>query len=97
MPHVWHPLLEADEPTPGVWVILDQYEREYARVSIVRPGTEFGYRAEARGRLVGYYLTLKTACFEAHMAYLSSNGPQGEGVWGLYRNTKEGPLPPPKR
>ena len=88
MPNVWHPLLEADEPTPRVWVLLDQYEREYARVTFVRGGTEVGYRAEAGGRLVGYYLTLKTACFEAHMANLSLHGPQRKGCGGLYRNTR---------
>ena len=44
-------------------------------------------RASARTRIFPRR-SLKTACFEAHMAYLSSNGPQGEGVWGLYRNAR---------
>ena len=83
----WHPILESVEPVPAVWVLIDQYEREYGRVTFVRRGSELGYRAEARGVLVGYFTRLLPAVMAAHLAYVNSMGrtlpPNGfTGSWG---------------
>ena len=85
----WHPMLETVEPIPGLWLLVDSFQREYGRVRLVRRGSEVGYRAEFRGELVGYFLTLRAACFRVHMAFVDSHGRRGDGVWGLYKGNEQ--------
>lgn len=78
----WHPMLAAVEREVGHWVMVDPTGREYGDIRIVRRGTEVGYRAEFRGQLVGYYLTLRSSCARVHQAFIASHGPQ-DNFYGL--------------
>ncbi|WP_350346910.1 hypothetical protein ABIQ69_09650 [Agromyces sp. G08B096] len=72
----WHPILAADEPTPGRWELRDQYGRCYGVVEILTIGDDLGYRADdAAGELIGHYATLRTACREVHSRFVQSHGP----------------------
>ena len=100
MTETWHPILEAEEPTPGRWVLHDWIGREYAAMQLVRRGNQIGYRAEADGAIVGCYRTLRAACFEAHMAHVNASGPQGPangGKPGHGYPTTTPPEPPQRR
>lgn len=77
MSTTWHPILEAREPEPGRWVLFDGLDRPYAEIRLVRRGAEVGYRAELRGQLVGYFTTLRTACEDAHLAFIHDHTPRG--------------------
>ena len=72
----WHPILAADEPEPGQWRLLDGYDREYGRVTIVRLDGQIRYRAEFRGALLGYDTTLRGACYAVHMQFVRSHTAQ---------------------
>lgn len=63
----WHPILDATELHPGYWVLaLSSTSGIYATVRLVRRGGELGYRAENEaGELLGFYLTLQSAVFNA--------------------------------
>lgn len=68
LPHVqWHPLLDATEIQPGLWSLsVGSIAAPYARVQFIRRGDQLGYRAEnADGSLIGYYLNLRSAVFNA--------------------------------
>ncbi|WAB80793.1 hypothetical protein OVN18_09465 [Microcella daejeonensis] len=73
----WHPVLAAVEHEPGHWILTAQ-TGPYAVVEIIRNCNETGYRAstyvEPR-RVVGYRLTLKSACEIAHRAWIRRHGP----------------------
>lgn len=71
----WHPILAADEPEPGRWVLVDTMGREYGTVEIVRVDGVVRYRAETDGRLLGWGTTLRGACARVHEAFLRSHGP----------------------
>jgi hypothetical protein len=71
----WHPILAADEPEPGQWRLLDSYDREYGRITIVRLDGEIRYRAEFHGDLLGYGTSLRSACERVHMVFVRSHGP----------------------
>ena len=71
----WHPILAADEPEPGHWRLLDSYDREYGRITIVRLDGEIRYRAEFHGDLLGYGTSLRSACERVHMVFVRSHGP----------------------
>lgn len=74
----WHPILSAHEQTPGVWLMVAQYERHYGTIRFIRRGTELGYRADdERGRPIGYYKTLSAAAVAVHRRYLDSLTPGG--------------------
>ncbi|QEE62234.1 hypothetical protein FVA74_12100 [Salinibacterium sp. dk2585] len=79
-PH-WHPILSAVEQRPGEWWMLDQYERRYAIVRMLEVNGERGYRAvtgEPEGRqLIGYYRTLRGACYAAHLHFVRAHGQPG--------------------
>ncbi|GAA4053180.1 hypothetical protein [Agromyces indicus] len=69
----WHPFLAADEREPGVWTLVDSMGCDYARVRIVRVGSEVGYLAESDTRLVGRYRTLRAALEAAHHVFVRSH------------------------
>lgn len=73
---VWHPMLSAVEVTPGHWHMLDQYERVYGDVQLVKRGGEVGYRGlDEGGKVVGYYTTFRAATKGVHEAFLRSRTP----------------------
>jgi hypothetical protein len=84
----WHPILATREPSPGVWQMVDDLEHHYALIRLVRRGDELGYRVDrtdAAGSvtgLVGFYTTLMTATYEAHMAFVRSHGAPDRTSYG---------------
>lgn len=68
----WHPILTAQEPSPGVWHLVDGDGRPYAIVEVVRRHGEIGYRATtwaetlADRQLIGYWRKLMPAMTGAH-------------------------------
>ena len=85
----WEPILAAMEVEPGVWHMIGAYGRVYAIIRLLEIGGELGYRATTWAerpddrRLVGYYLTLRRATREAHIAFVRSHGQTGaaNGIW----------------
>lgn len=74
-PQTWHPILAAEEQTPGHWLMLDPDGRTYGAVTLVKRGDQVGYRADSPKReLLGYFTTLRTACMAVHKAFLRSHG-----------------------
>ena len=72
----WHPLLNADERTPGVWTMVDSTGRDYGTVRIVREGRAIVYVSELRGeKLSGRNVTLRQAVEKTHAAYVRSFKP----------------------
>jgi hypothetical protein len=74
----WHPLMATREVEPGVWVMVDPYNRPYGLIRLVRRGGELGYRCERRlhddsTKLVGYYRTLRTAAYVIHRAFVADH------------------------
>ncbi|GAA1769707.1 hypothetical protein [Agromyces humatus] len=68
-----HPLLNAQEHTPGVWTLVDSTGREYGAVRIVREGAAVVYVGELRGeRLGGRNVKLREAVEKVHAAYVRS-------------------------
>ncbi|MFE6965673.1 hypothetical protein ACFVAJ_11180 [Agromyces sp. NPDC057679] len=87
----WHPILAAVEGPVGMWRMIDTLGEEYGRIRLVRRGGEVGYRAECKGQLVGYYLTLRTSCRQVHMTFVRENSRSGrEFVGGYPRRTSAG-------
>ena len=74
----WHPILNAIEDSPGVWILTAQ-TGPYAIVRLLEIGGQLGYRAttytEPR-ELIGYFTNLRAACSAAHRHYLRTHGPQ---------------------
>lgn len=69
----WHPLLNAQERTPGVWTLVDNTGREYGVVRIVREGPAVVYVGELRGQLLGgRNVRLREAVEKVHAAYVRS-------------------------
>lgn len=72
----WHPILSAEEQSPGEWWMTAQYDRHYAIVRLIRVGGELGYRATTWAErsedreLIGYFRTLRAATFWAHRHWL---------------------------
>lgn len=79
----WHPILAAVEDAPGEWMMMAQYGKCYAVVRYLRIGGEWGYRAVTWAErpderaLIGYYRTLRAACWAAHRRFLASHGQNG--------------------
>ncbi len=72
----WHPLLNAQERTPGVWTLVDSTGRDYGVVRIVREGSAIVYLGELRGqRLGGRNVRLRDAVEKVHAAYVRSFNP----------------------
>ena len=82
----WHPVLLAEEVRPGEWLMVSQYGTRYAVILLLQIGGERGYRAvtwaeASTGRtLIGYYRTLRAACFAAHRRWLEQLGRPGAPV-----------------
>ena len=69
----WHPLLNADERTPGVWTMVDSTGRDYGTIRIVREGRAIVYVSELRGeKLSGRNITLRHAVEKVHAAFVRS-------------------------
>ena len=69
----WHPLLNAEEHTPGVWTMVDSAGRAYGAVRIVRDGGAVVYLAEVLGeRLGGRSVRLREAAERVHAAYVAA-------------------------
>jgi hypothetical protein len=69
----WHPLLNADERTPGVWTMVDSTGRDYGTVRIVREGGSIVYvSALHREMLGGRNVTLRQAVEKVHAAFVRS-------------------------
>lgn len=71
----WHPLLNAEERTPGVWTMVDSAGRAYGAVRIIREDGAIVYIAELRGeRLGGHSVRLREATQRVHRAYIAASG-----------------------
>ncbi|RXZ51901.1 hypothetical protein [Agromyces binzhouensis] len=69
----WHPLLSAEERTPGVWTMVDSSGRAYGAVRILREGESILYVGELRGeRLGGRSVRLREAAERVHKAYVAA-------------------------
>jgi hypothetical protein len=69
----WHPLLDVDERTPGVWTLVDATGRDYGTVRIVREGGSIVYVGDLRGaRLGGRNVRLREAVEKVHAAFVRS-------------------------
>lgn len=76
----WHPLLNAEERTPGVWTMVDSAGRAYGAVRIVREGAAIVYVTELRGeRLGGRSVRLREAAERVHAAYVALQPPPRTG------------------
>jgi len=79
----WHPILSAVESRPGEWMMMAQYGECYGVVRYLRIGGEWGYRAVTWAErsdertLIGYYRTLRAACWATHRKFLASHGDNG--------------------
>jgi hypothetical protein len=79
----WHPLLVAEERTPAVWTLVDEYGQSYAVVRLERGGGGLGYTAELahhddeHAHYVGRYGSLRRAVEAAHRAWVRSHAPGG--------------------
>ena len=68
----WHPLLNAEERTPGVWTMVDSAGRAYGVVRIIREDEAIVYVGELRGeRLGGRNVRLREAAERVHAAYVA--------------------------
>lgn len=79
---VWHPVLAADEQTPGVWVLTAQ-TGPYAVIRLLEIAGERGYRAttyEQPRQLIGYRRTFRSACELAHQNWIRQHGPHPDPV-----------------
>ena len=77
MTATWHPILATREDTPGVWRMLDSYDREYGLIRLVRVNGEPSYRCEFRGDLLGYANSLRLGCERVQFAFVQSGQPGG--------------------
>ena len=73
----WHPLLATVEGPPLTWRMLDTYDREYGRITVVRVNGEPRYRLEFRGKLIGYASELRAAVEAVHATLIRSHAPGG--------------------
>lgn len=90
----WHPFLETQERTPGVWTLVDGLGRDYGEVRIVRVGEEVGYVGVFRGTPVGRWKTLRAALEGVHGTFLRAHAPGGFAPNPWPSTTK---TPPPTR
>lgn len=73
----WHPIMAAVEGPPLIWRMLDTYDREYGRITVVRVDGEPTYRLEFRGEHLGYRSTLREAVETVHQVFVRSHAPGG--------------------
>ncbi|WP_350347276.1 hypothetical protein ABIQ69_11605 [Agromyces sp. G08B096] len=67
----WHPLLEAEETQPGVWVHRDLKGRIAWQVQLFDDGTRVVYEGEVYGVVVGRFDQLRTAVEALHSEYVA--------------------------
>ncbi|NEM90786.1 hypothetical protein [Galbitalea soli] len=93
----WHPILAAVEAEPGLWFMMAQYGRCYGVIRQLQIAGERGYRAVTwaersdERQLIGYFRTLRAACWATHQKFLSTHGQLGEPNGG---GTFKGNRPP---
>jgi hypothetical protein len=82
----WHPILAAVEGPTGTWRLVDGLDKPYGTIEIrrVMNGTDTRYRVMFRGDVIGWAMTLRIACEQAHAAFLRAHGPGGGPIagWG---------------
>jgi hypothetical protein len=82
----WHPIEAAVEGPTGVWRMVAPDGTEYGRIELrrVMNGTELRYKVMRHGDVIGWAVTLRDACYRAHMAFLAAHGPGGGAIadWG---------------
>ncbi|QEO13109.1 hypothetical protein FLP10_00765 [Agromyces intestinalis] len=66
----WHPLLNADENSPGTWTMRDSDGHAYGGIRITRQGTDVYYLAQYRGNPIGRFDRLRTAVETVHLAHV---------------------------
>jgi len=77
----WHPMHNAREVEPGVWLMPDPLDNPYAIVRLLRVGDEQGYRVATYDQpreLVGYYRTLRSSCMGANQWFVSTRPGRGK-------------------
>lgn len=62
------------------WRMLDTYDREYGRVTVVRVAGEPAYRLEFRGEHIGYAGSLRAAVERVHDVFIQAHTPGGAGA-----------------
>lgn len=72
----WHPLLNADENTPGVWTLRDADGHAYGGVRIVRQGADIYYLGQFRGNPIGRFDRLRPAVENVHLALVRASQSQ---------------------
>ena len=74
--------MNATESPVGTWTMIGPLDKPYATITLVRRGTELGYRAMtidgASSNVIGYYRTLRAAATAAHGWFTSTRGPTGK-------------------
>lgn len=77
----WHPVLAADEQSPGVWFLTAQ-TGPYDVMRLLEIRGERGYRAtyEQPRQLIGYRRTFRSACELPHHSWIRQHGPHPEPV-----------------
>ncbi len=82
----WHPVIDAVEGPTGAWHLLDASGARIGRIELrrVMNGAELRYRVEFRGDVIGWAVSLRTACERLNQAYLRTHGPGGGAMadWG---------------
>ena len=66
----WHPLLNADERSPGTWTLRDSDGHAYGGIRITRQGTDIYYLAQYRGNPIGRFDRLRAAAENVHLAHV---------------------------
>lgn len=66
----WHPLLNADENSPGTWTMRDSEGHTYGGIRITRQGTDVYYLAQYLGNPIGRFDRLRTAVETVHLAHV---------------------------
>ncbi|MHA6667490.1 hypothetical protein ACX3O0_01335 [Homoserinimonas sp. A447] len=80
---VWHPILAATEPAPGVWIMLGPTEKRYGIIRLICIEGELGYRAVTWAersqdrQVVGYFRSFRAATMAARMDFVSHHGVSG--------------------
>lgn len=79
----WHPMLAAEERTPGVWTMVSPDGIVYGRVEIRRAGERVFYRSWFRGTELIQSPSLRDATMLVHRAYIATMSP-GPPPGGIY-------------
>ncbi len=83
----WHPILTAEERTPGKWTMLTPDGEQYGVVEIRRTADGIRYRCAFRGAELIPTTSLRDACARVHRAYIATLSP-GPPPGGIYPNLR---------